>query len=599
MARSKTTRPANRAFRKDSPEEIAHLAKLYLERGLPLRPEHKAYFAKVGYPNAAPPASTVPQSLAPISCKEPPAPQSPAAAPVSPWDRPPSPEVQRYEQLRAEAQATRQAPLQGAPVQDVLLSYDDVRQAIEALQKDDPAALKSVITKIAKARLTTIEEDLLCKLVKNKIGGSIYAVKRYLKDAQDELIEPQTPQPPQPIGAPVNWRLKLVLDDRTKDPKAIITNIFLPLMHDINWTGVLAMNDFTHEIALRRPPPWHKGAFTERPLTDADIRYTTLWMQENGIHVSSRIVFEAMQAAAERASFNPPLDYLSKLIWDRQPRIDDLFVSYFNAKIDPGNERLFAYYRAIGGRSMIAAVARIFDPGCKNDTTPNLFGPQGCGKSTAVETLFSPWYTDDLAEMGSKDSQMQVAGVWGVEVGEMVAARRDTDKTKAFISRRTDRFRAPYGRMITKQPRQCVFWGTTNRDIFLFDETGNRRSWGVACGAIDTARLKADKDMLWAEAVARYRATPTEKYWLHEPELIETAAEVQSNFAEQDAWHQTVTNFVTGRTEVTVDEALTKIDVKLQDRTQAHANRVSKILKMEGWERGWRGKDRCYRKPTV
>ena len=40
-----------------------------------------------------------------------------------------------------------------------------------------------------------------------------------------------------------------------------------------------------------------------------------------------------------------------------------------------------------------------------------LEGPQGRLKST-LETLREPWYTDELAELGTKDAALQLAGKW-------------------------------------------------------------------------------------------------------------------------------------------------------------------------------------------
>jgi predicted P-loop ATPase len=102
--------------------------------------------------------------------------------------------------------------------------------------------------------------------------------------------------------------------------------------------------------------------------------------------------------------------------------------------------------QAVGARSLIGAIARIYDPGCKNDCSPTLVGDQGELKSSAIKALFEPWFTDEISDFGSKDAAMQTAGVWGIEIGELVAARRDVDRTKAFMSRSTDRFRPPYGK---------------------------------------------------------------------------------------------------------------------------------------------------------
>ena len=165
-----------------------------------------------------------------------------------------------------------------------------------------------------------------------------------------------------------------------------------------------------------------------------------------------------------------------------------------------------AYHPEVGKVTMIGAIARIYQPGCKVDTVPIFEGPQGARKSTAVKTLFDPWFSDELADLDSKDSAMQTRGVWGIEVSELDAmSRSEVSRIKAFISRTMDRFRPPYGSRIIERPRPCVFWGTTNADGYLKDETGGRRFLPIKIGKIDIAGLERDRDQLWAEAVSLYQ----------------------------------------------------------------------------------------------
>ena len=159
------------------------------------------------------------------------------------------------------------------------------------------------------------------------------------------------------------------------------------------------------------------------------------------------------------------------------------------------------FVRAVGAKWMISAVARIFKPGCKADCALILEGLQGLGKSTAARVIADPWFSDEIAEFGSKDAAMQLSGVWVIELAELDSMNRaGVDVVKSFISRSNDRFRPPYGRRVTEVRRQCVFVGTVNGNDYLKDETGGRRFWPVQCESIDIDALRRNRTQLWAEA---------------------------------------------------------------------------------------------------
>jgi predicted P-loop ATPase len=107
----------------------------------------------------------------------------------------------------------------------------------------------------------------------------------------------------------------------------------------------------------------------------------------------------------------------------------------------------------------------------------------------------------------------------------------------AFFSTQNDRYRAAYGKANQDHPRQCVFIGTSN-DLEFVDVTGNRRFWPfVTAGTIDIAAIQADRDQLWAEALALYRQGV--RWWL--PSTIEViAAEQQAAFVEDDVWDEAI-----------------------------------------------------------
>ena len=152
-----------------------------------------------------------------------------------------------------------------------------------------------------------------------------------------------------------------------------------------------------------------------------------------------------------------------------------------------------------------------------------LEGQQGRFKSQALRTLpkDQAWFTDRLSHIASKDAAIEIAGIQIVELAEMAAlAKAASSTSKAYLTRQHDRFRPPYGKHTINLPRQCVFAATINPPAggYLKDPTGARRFWPVAShGMIDCDALERDRDQLWAEAVARYRAGA--KWWLETPEL--------------------------------------------------------------------------------
>jgi putative DNA primase/helicase len=111
--------------------------------------------------------------------------------------------------------------------------------------------------------------------------------------------------------------------------------------------------------------------------------------------------------------------------------------------------QIWSVARAVGPRYLISAVARIYKPGCQVDHTLVLEGPQGKQKSEVLRTLAinDAWFTDRLSHLASKDAGLELAGVLIIEIAEMDALTRASSSTaKAFLTRRRDRFRPPYGK---------------------------------------------------------------------------------------------------------------------------------------------------------
>jgi hypothetical protein len=210
-------------------------------------------------------------------------------------------------------------------------------------------------------------------------------------------------------------------------------------------------------------------------------------------------VQDACEALCLAHRFDPVLDYLDGLQWDGQPRLDRWMTTYLGA----ADSELT---RAIARLSLIGAVRRARRPGTKFDQIIVLEGPQGQGKSEAIEILAGKDNFSDQSILGVDDRKQQelTEGVWLYEIGELNGIRRtDIEHIKAFASRKTDRARPAYGRYMVSQPRRTVFFASCNRDDYLQDDTGNRRFWPVAVTRLELDALRRDRDQLWAEAAAQ------------------------------------------------------------------------------------------------
>lgn len=378
------------------------------------------------------------------------------------------------------------------------------------------------------------------------------------------------------ISSTANWRHELLVTERGM-VKAVLANAITALRRAPEWAGVLGFNEFSLATVTLKAVPWETET-AGREWTDQEDRLTANWLQHENIHVSVEVAGQAVQAVARDIRFHPVRDYLDRIRWDGTKRIDTWLTDYLGVEAS-------SYSEAVGPRWLISAVARIYKPGAKADCCLILEGEQGTKKSTALKTLAGEWFTDEIAELGSKDAAMQTRGVWIIEIAELDSmSRPEVGKIKGFMSRTTDRFRPPYGKRLIDSPRQCVFAGSVNHATYLRDETGNRRFWPVTCGDINIDALARDRDQLWAEARERFRdGSP---WWLDSKSLNQQATEEQADRCEVDAWQEPISAWLEFRDEVSVAELLAQcIEKPKANWTQQDQNRVARCLLSMGWKR--------------
>jgi predicted P-loop ATPase len=383
-----------------------------------------------------------------------------------------------------------------------------------------------------------------------------------------------------------NWLADAVDDDRGR-VLPILRNVALALRSAPQLAEAFSFDELQRFVIVDTDLPLAEGAGERnvapppRPLTDADVSQVQEWLQSMGLpKIGREIVHQAISLRAQERAFHPVRDYLGGLKWDCKPRLGAWIPTYLGAEMTP-------YTRAIGRMFLLAAIARIYEPGCKADYVLVLEGQQGAGKSQACKKLGEPWFSDSLPDVSREQAASQhLRGRWFIEISELSAlTRAEAEALKSFISRPVERYRAPYDRGEVIEPRQCVFIGTTNRETYLGDDTGGRRFWPAKVGRIDLDALTADRDQLFAEAVVAYRAG--ERWWpdaAFEREHIR--AEQEERF-EVDAWEETIAAFLVGRNRVQVSEvARDAIGIITAKIGTAEQRSIGRVLNRLGWESG-------------
>ncbi|MEP0755833.1 virulence-associated E family protein [Trichocoleus sp. Lan] len=298
---------------------------------------------------------------------------------------------------------------------------------------------------------------------------------------------------------------------------------------------------------------------------------------------ADKYIYERAYLCAKNNPFNPLEDYLEDCI-KKHPDVDyqEVFDELSEKGLHIAPHNLEAKYLS---KTLVGAVARVFDPGCKFDTVLILKGGQGFNKTTFFQELAgNDSFTSRHLPKSNKDELMICNSKWFIELGECESTIKPSvmSELKAFITIQEDSFRKPYADKPITVKRSFILVGTTNQDQFLVDPTGNRRFWVIDINQkINIDWIKKNRDLIWAAAVKAYRA----EYPVHLTETQQHLSNaINMNHQQSDMWEDLVNNWVSKQEDpFTLSDVLVKaIGKEPKSWKRSDATRVVSILESMG-----------------
>ncbi len=292
-----------------------------------------------------------------------------------------------------------------------------------------------------------------------------------------------------------------------------------------------------------------------RNWTDTDDNLAISYIEREYKIQNEKYFLTALANVSYQKSYHPIKELIEAATWDGTSRI-----SFFLRDVLKCEDT--EYTREVSRLIFAGGIHRAYVPGCKFDTVPVFIGKaQGEGKSTIAQWLAikDQFYSDTFTIEG-KDGMETIADKWICELSELLALTKakEVEAVKAFLSRQSDHYRRTYDRRPEDYPRQNIFIGTTNREQFLTDKTGNRRFLPVKVysDGYDVhnreQEIRAYIRQCWAEAKTLYDRGELKPY--PDPNLRQIIEAVQRNATEDDYRVGMIEAYLDGRDEVCVLE---------------------------------------------
>lgn len=376
-------------------------------------------------------------------------------------------------------------------------------------------------------------------------------------------------------------------DGNIKSVKQFVHNFEIVMDKDDRFAGKIRFNEFAQQLYLCGNVPWEKEDNCRAWSSHDDSALFSLIQADYGLK-SRQDFADALKNVSMRNKFHPVRELLDSLTWDGKEHIRSLLPEYHGAEDSDYTYQVMRLW-------MLGAVSRVYKPGNKFDYTIILQGSQGIGKSTFLKlmALDDSWFNDSLDSLDSDKAVQSLTGSWIIELAELKSLARTAggvESVKRFLTATQDKYRIPYERRADTFYRQCVFAGTTNKDDFLQDETGNRRFLIIHTGVIKpskslfTPEVMDDIKQAWAEAVHIWK---NEKPQLILPEAyMQEAKELQEANMADDGKRGIIQEYLEGKTQVCAREIWFEALKETIPPKNWQASEINNIVaKIPGWER--------------
>lgn len=275
-----------------------------------------------------------------------------------------------------------------------------------------------------------------------------------------------------------------------------------------------------------------------RPMIDSDVYSMNHYMESTYSPTSpikDELLNKAIELVAMSRGYDPVEDYVTALVWDGVDRFGDAGgEGWINTILENPKSAetydLYNKYSAVIANSVVHNIFCLRAPS-EGQHLALFAGPQGCGKSLCSRVfglteeltpgvLCKEYFKEDGVSMKHKDNKDTIMSLFGcfiIECPESVSSSNDTtaQEIKAFLTTDTFQYRKPYAKKVSTGYKSTFIFTNSNDEVFLTDDTGNRRFLIIDCFrdlhhtlptgqlALNIAWLRANIAQIYAQAYQR------------------------------------------------------------------------------------------------